>query len=555
MKNLSLNKKVSIVVGLFIVGLVTVSAIGIKNLGSIHDSLKSIVEINVQRVINSNKVQGHFRNMAIERVNFMLQDTAEGRKRTEDTLNKQHDEMLKILEEVTAFASDRVRPMYEKVKEKYLAWWETTQKIIQTRNSGGDFMAIYNSNRHLRREVEAVLTEIIDINLDIMNKSNAEADSLYNTSRNMTIAVSVIATLVASLLAFIVLRATTRRINAIIQVLKEGSTQVSSAAQQIATSSEELSQASTEQAASLEETAASIEEMNSMIAKNTENANAAAQMSSQSLEAVNEGKNVVQKMIQSMDAINRNSEQMNEIVKVIEDIAAKTKVINDIVFQTKLLSFNASVEAARAGEHGKGFAVVAEEVGNLAQMSGNAAHEISALLDESTQKVQRIVQETKQNVEMGAQVAQQCGQVFENVVHNVEKVAQMAAEISSASDEQARGCAEVTKAMAQVDQATQQNSATSEECASASEQLAAQADILDSTVNELVSAILGADASAGKTATAVTPAPQKKKAATKTSDNIVHLTQAKTSTPQAAPVPVKKASGAPDYDHPGFEEV
>ena len=35
-------------------------------------------------------------------------------------------------------------------------------------------------------------------------------------------------------------------------------------------------------------------------------------------------------------------------------------VINDIVFQTKLLSFNASVEAARAGESGKGFAVVAE---------------------------------------------------------------------------------------------------------------------------------------------------------------------------------------------------
>ncbi|MBC7465119.1 MAG: hypothetical protein H7256_03945 [Bdellovibrio sp.] len=50
----------------------------------------------------------------------------------------------------------------------------------------------------------------------------------------------------------------------------------------------------------------------------------------------------------------------------MEEIGNKTKVINDIVFQTKLLSFNASVEAARAGEHGKGFAVVAEEVGKLA---------------------------------------------------------------------------------------------------------------------------------------------------------------------------------------------
>ena len=60
----------------------------------------------------------------------------------------------------------------------------------------------------------------------------------------------------------------------------------------------------------------------------------------------------------------------------MEQIKDKVNIINDIVFQTKLLSFNASVEAARAGENGKGFAVVAEEVGNLASVSGKAANEI-----------------------------------------------------------------------------------------------------------------------------------------------------------------------------------
>ena len=54
----------------------------------------------------------------------------------------------------------------------------------------------------------------------------------------------------------------------------------------------------------------------------------------------------------------RSLPKVLEIIKTIED---KTKVINDIVFQTKLLSFNASVEAARAGEAGKGFAVVASK--------------------------------------------------------------------------------------------------------------------------------------------------------------------------------------------------
>lgn len=87
-----------------------------------------------------------------------------------------------------------------------------------------------------------------------------------------------------------------------------------------------------------------------------------------------------------MSQVADGNRKISEIVQVISEIGNKTKVINDIVFQTKLLSFNASVEAARAGEHGKGFAVVAEEVGNLAQMSGNAAKEISDMLNGSVSR-------------------------------------------------------------------------------------------------------------------------------------------------------------------------
>ena len=74
-------------------------------------------------------------------------------------------------------------------------------------------------------------------------------------------------------------------------------------------------------------------------------------------------------------------------------------MINDIVFQTKLLSFNASVEAERAGEHGKGFAVVAQEVGNLATMSGESAEEITKILDESVKMVQKLVSSNQVEIE------------------------------------------------------------------------------------------------------------------------------------------------------------
>jgi methyl-accepting chemotaxis protein len=97
--------------------------------------------------------------------------------------------------------------------------------------------------------------------------------------------------------------------------------------------------------------------------------------------------------------MHKTNENMADIVKSIAEIKTKTNVINDIVFQTKLLSFNASVEAARAGEHGKGFAVVAEEVGALAAMSGNASKEIAQLLDGSLSRVTVLADETKQRAD------------------------------------------------------------------------------------------------------------------------------------------------------------
>lgn len=76
----------------------------------------------------------------------------------------------------------------------------------------------------------------------------------------------------------------------------------------------------------------------------------------------------------------RSLETVSSSFKVIFD---KIKLIDEIVFQTKLLSFNASVEAERAGEAGRGFSVVAQEVGKLALMSGESSKEINSLIGSS----------------------------------------------------------------------------------------------------------------------------------------------------------------------------
>lgn len=203
-----------------------------------------------------------------------------------------------------------------------------------------------------------------------------------------------------------------------------------------------------------------------------------------------------------MKEFDKSNAEIANIVSPIKEIGEKTKIINDIVFQTKLLSFNASVEAARAGENGKGFAVVAEEVGNLAAMSGNAAIEISQKLNNSIQEVETIVHKSKlqiekqihagkNNVEKGVRVAKECEGVLDEIVKSVAHVTQSVAQISNASQEQAQGVQEVTKAIAQLDQVTQENNRTAADSAASAAHLSDQAHTLMTLVENLVLAVEG----------------------------------------------------------------
>jgi methyl-accepting chemotaxis protein len=328
-----------------------------------------------------------------------------------------------------------------------------------------------------------------------------------------TILLGIIPIVVAVALAYAVIKKPLARLTTLSELLTNVSDKVAVTARQMSDNSASLSQATIEQTSSLQETASSLEEIGSMVKKTADNAALTTEASNKSQEKANQGNMVVERMINSMDEINlsnqhimdeikQSNQQFLEIVKVIHEIGNKTKVINDIVFQTKLLSFNASVEAARAGEQGKGFAVVAEEVGNLAKMSGDAATEISTMLDDSTKRVEQIVNQTKQKVEVlmsqgsdkvnqGVRVANECGEVLRDIVVNVSTSAQMAGEISVASAEQTQGIQEITKAMNQLDVVTHDNSQTSQDLSQVAAVLNNEAQRLDGAVKELLETIEG----------------------------------------------------------------
>lgn len=300
-------------------------------------------------------------------------------------------------------------------------------------------------------------------------------------------------------LTFISLGVLLKRIRALQQVsevLVENTNAVSGVIADVFSVAQQLQGISATQAESVHETAASIEEISTMAARSSENAKQSESSSQQAQSIASQGQNIVLEMVNAVKNIQNGNDEIEktvtqgnqrfkEILGVIEEIGTKTQVINDIVFQTKLLSFNASVEAARAGEHGKGFAVVAEEIGNLAQMSGTASQEISTLLTGSVQKVENIVDTTssvvssnmdftKGAVEKGVKIVQECARALQQIVEVSREVTSNVSSISQASQEQSFGVAEVSKALHQIEESTQTALQASQDSKVAAEELAAK---------------------------------------------------------------------------------
>ena len=253
----------------------------------------------------------------------------------------------------------------------------------------------------------------------------------------------------------------TASLSVIVAGIKQSSQSVSVAAEQIASGNLDLSGRTEEQASSLQQTAASMEEMTTTVRQSADTAREANELAEAAASAAGRGGAVVGEVVQTMEGISASSRKIREIISVIDSIA----------FQTNILALNAAVEAARAGEQGRGFAVVASEVRTLAQRSALAAREITALINESVE-----------NVERGGMQVSRAGDVMRDIVTQVNRVGSLISEISRVSLEQSSGIAEVSAAVAQMDNVTQGNAALVEETAAAAASLRDQAQDLAESV-------------------------------------------------------------------------
>lgn len=412
------------------------------------------------------------------------------------------DDLKNLLGKISEFDEDKLNPAENKVLD-----------LVKTGKHQEGQTVFIKEYLPLRNEYADMITEMIHRSAKLSTEKTAEIESqMISAAWTITISVCVGLSLIGFIIMWMAfnLKAT---LNQIISQLVVGAKSVNDSARSISEASETVSNSTVEQSAAVQQTVAAVEQINATVSKSSENATSSQQISAESSKKASQGQSAASDMRDSMNDIKQSNEriiaqiadgnrEVGKIINLIGAIEEKTKVINNIVFQTKLLSFNASVEAARAGEAGKGFAVVAEEVGSLAQVSGVAAKEISDMLAASTKQVMSIIDQSQEKIEVllkdgdqkvnrGEQTALACKDLLSDLNGNVNDVTDKMSQISEASKEQSVSINEISKAIRQIDSMTRKLSSATQGFSETSRDLSSQSDVLFDVVEELQATIEG----------------------------------------------------------------
>ena len=364
--------------------------------------------------------------------------------------------------------TDRAREVMDQCKagvENYKAEQLEVRKLL----ASGDVKAAAAYDReHLVPAGGKIVASLnqFDESMHSYNVTAGEEANRLERATKATLAIGFAGCVLLGVFVAVIVRRSTRKLQATAADLEQSARQVTGAAAQVSSSSESLARASSDQAASLQETSASAEQVNSMARLNTDKSRSAAELVAQSQEKFVLTDRSLAQTVAAMTEINAQSGKISNILKVIDEIA----------FQTNILALNAAVEAARAGEAGMGFAVVADEVRSLAQRCAQAAKDTAALVEESV---------TKSND--GKSKVDEVASAIRAITGVSAQVKTLVEEVNVGSVEQAHGIQQIGQAIAQMQHIVQQTAANAQEGASAAVHLDSEAGALKGIMDRLIS--------------------------------------------------------------------
>lgn len=487
MKNLTIKKQVLLLSGLLLGVQVILALVGFLSLESINEKLNLVFSKRLPSINYLVQADRDFQQMLVAERSLLLKGLSQ--ERQVGFQKDYHANKAQVAERFDSYkklaSSEEEKKIISDFEQRFSSWkkisdngflfdeqknlrlTEENRDALTQKSFGDSYTQFENSRDQLDKLQELILAK--------GNTEFLDAQETYNNGFRLIVGLSITGIIASFILGYLISHSINSRITKIARTMEEEGDTLDSISNQLDSRSNDMKVVSSDLSAAATETTSSLHEITQMIKNNTEGANRVSNLIDQSKNHLNDGVRFLEDLTARInqvensstelsETIQQSNDELTEILKVFHEVNNKTKVINDIVFQTKLLSFNASVEAARAGENGKGFAVVAEEVGNLARMSGESADEISSLLEQSLTRVTNIVENSKTKVTSSisenqkyvresVELSGECKKLILSVSHDFSEVAETSNQVSHASKEQLTGVEEVNQAMQNISNA------------------------------------------------------------------------------------------------------